>query len=177
MKKMLVLMLVTGLCLTFMGVATADEPSFGTITLNPETPTRQSEVTFSVDVTGDDIEEVYVKVQECYYIPSYQCHTVLLNVSLEDEDGTWEGSGTLQYDNTDEGHCWLEILLSNGTWYDYGAGHEDTWTNFTVVAGDDGTDGGDTGGDGEEDTPGFELLIVVVSLILALFIYKKKRIK
>ena len=166
--------LVTGLFLSIVGIANADEPSVGKISISPVKPTRQSKVNFSVDVTGDNIEEVRVKVEECVgdpNSPDYFCYTGLLNVSLSNVSGTWKGTGTLQYSNSDEGHCWL-VVKSNGVWYDF-KNDKTTWTNFTIVpASNNGTNGG---GDSTDKTPGFELILVIVSIVVALFIYKKKR--
>lgn len=176
MKNVLVVTLIAGLFLPIVGIATADKPTVGEISISPEEPTRQSEVNFSVDVTGDDIEQVCIKVEECVApdTPNYFCHAGLLNVSLTNVDGTWEGPGTLQYDDSDVGHCWL-VIKSGETWYDY-ANDKSTWTNFTVVPAENGGDNnGADGGDDTGKTPGFELILVIVSIVVALFIYKKKR--
>jgi len=177
LKNALVITLVTGLCLSFVGITAAEEPIFDYIVVSPEEPTRESEVSFSVDVTGDYIEEVYIKVQECVDpgTPDYFCHQGLLNVSLSNVSGNWEGTGTLQYDDSDEGHCWL-VIKSDGTWYDY-KNDNSTWTDFIIAEGDDGSDGAD-GGDSTDDTggtPGFELILVLISIVVALSIYKRKR--
>ena len=176
LKNVLVIILVAGLCLTIAGLATADEPSVGKISVSPEEPTRESEVNFSVSVTGDNIEKVYVKVEECVGdpdSPDYFCYAGLLNVSLTDVSGTWKGTGTLQYANSDEGHCWL-VVKSNGTWYDF-KNDKTTWTNFDIVAAPNNNGNGTNGGNNTDDSPGFELILIIVSIAVALFIYKKKR--
>jgi hypothetical protein len=174
LKNVFVMALVTGLFLSAVGIATADEPTVGKISISPVKPTRQSEVNFSVTVTGDNIEKVYVKVEECVGdpdSPDYFCYTGLLNVSLSNVSGTWKGTGKLQYSNSDDGHCWL-VVKSNGEWYDF-KNDRTTWTNFTIVpASNNGTNGGDNT---DKTTPGFELILVIVSIVVALFIYKKKR--
>ena len=180
LKNALVIMLVTGLCLSLVGIATAEEPTFGDITLSPVEPTRQSDVTFTVDVTGTSIEEVSLVVMECVEEGGNEiCHPGE-NVSMAIITGdTWEVTKTLSYDDTTIGHCWL-VVKNNGTWYSY-QNDNSTWTNFTVVPGDDGNgdngDGTNGGDNGTNGTPGFELVLLVSSIVLALFIYKKKRIK
>jgi len=177
----MVIMLAAGLLLSFSGIGSADDPTYENIVIDPIDPTRQSEVKFSVDVTGEDIEEVWISIEECALTPDYFCHPVSLNISMSKVDGTWEATATLEWDDTEEGHAWLAIK-SNGTWYDFG-GDFTKHTNFTVVPGDDGTNGnggnGDNGGnDGNgEDTPGFELIILVISVIVALFVFKRKIMK
>ena len=174
MKNVLVATLVAGLCLSIVGIASAEEPTFDEIIVTPEEPTRQSEVTFTVDITGDDIEEVRLIYKECN---DEFCHAKE-NISMAEDDGTWDATTTLEWDDTTYCDCWL-VIKSNGTWYDYETDNS-TWTTFTVVEGDDGTDGnGGNGGDGTDDTdggtPGFELILVMISIIVALSIYKRKR--
>ena len=181
LKNALVTMLVTGLCLSLVGIATAEEPTFGDITLDPDEPTIQSDVTFTVDVTGTSIEEVSLFVMECVIQEDGTefCHAAE-NISMTIVTGdTWGVTTTLVYDDTTISHCWL-VIKDNGTWYSY-QDDNSTWTDFTVVPGDDGNgdngDGTNGGDNGTNGTPGFELILLVSSIVLALFIYKKKRIK
>lgn len=175
LKNALVAMLATGLCLSIVGIATADEPSYGEIDVTPEEPTRLSEVTFTVDVTGVNITEVRINVEECI---EGMCYPDYQNVSMDynTEDDTWIGAVTLIHDDTVYGTCWL-VIKSNGTWYDF----KDSKKEFNVSAGTGNGDinGGDTtnGDDGTNGIPGFELILVVISIVLALSIYKKKRIR
>lgn len=175
MKNVLVVTLIAGLFLPIVGIATADKPTYGNITLDPEEPARQSDVTFTVDVTGDNIEEVWLTVEECTDTPTYFCHIQLLNVSMTNVEGnTWEVTEKLVFDDTTEGHCWL-VAKSNGIWYDYRS-DKTKYTNFSVVPGDNGADNNGTdGSDNKGKSPGFELMLVIVSIVVALFIYKKKR--
>ena len=90
---------------------------------------------------------------------------------------TWTGSATLLWDLATIGHCWLEIK-SNGIWYDYTPSLGYNTTDFDILPIENGGDNGDNGGNGTDDsdgTPGFELALLVISIILAISIYKKKR--
>jgi hypothetical protein len=172
-KNVLVVMLIAGLCLPIVGVATANDIIVGEISISPEEPTRLSEVTFTVEITGNDIEQVRIKVEECNEI---MCYQYLLNESMTNTEGNiWTGTATLIHDDTVVGHSWL-VIKSNGIWYDY-RNDKTTWKNFTVVPGDNGGDnnGTDGGGNTGKKTPGFEPILVIVSIVVALFIYKKKR--
>jgi len=180
MKKVLIMALVIGFSLSISGISGIAEPTVSSIEITPTQPILDSEVTFSVDITGDDIEEVYIEVMECTFTPVYFCHPApYLNISLDNIEGdTWEGTGTFLYDDTEEGHCW-PVILDNGTWYNY----KNDWSivkNFTVLpAEEDGNgevDGGDENGD-SDGSPGFELIFLMISIIAVFFIYKRKRIK
>lgn len=171
LKNVIIGMLVTVLCLSSFGMVTAAQPTVGEITVSPEEPTQLSEVTFSVEVTGDDIDQVRIKVEECNAV---MCYSNLLNESLENTEGNiWTGTATLIHDDTIVGHSWL-VIESNGTWYDYKT-DKTTWSNFTVVPADEPN--GDTNSDDNTGggTPGFELILVIVSIGIVLYIYTRKR--
>jgi hypothetical protein len=179
LKNSIVILLVAGLFFSITGIATAEEPTFGDITITPEEPTQLSDVKFSVNVTGEDIEEVRLEVEECIG-PDF-CYAKQ-NVSMELEDGLWEATVTLEHDDTTVGHSWL-VIKSNGTWYNFAPSVSEEYesTDFDILPADDGDDGDDGDGAGDTDdtggTPGFELILVLISIVVALSIYKRKRIK
>lgn len=176
LKSAIVIMLVTGLSLSFMGIVTAEEPIPGEIIVTPEEIIRLSELTFSVEISGEVPEEVRVNVLECN---DQLCYTSdQLNESLQLEENTWTGSATLIKSDTTYCEIWLEIK-SNGTWYSF----SDSFQKFNVSEipdnggnGDNGDNGGN-GSNGTNGSPGFELALLVVSVIFALSIYKRKKMK
>ena len=176
--KLVIGVLLLGMFLINTTFAGAD-PTYEDITVEPAEPERFSEVNFSVEITGDNISEVYIKVQECKDTDTGTgevCSPTILNETMASSDGiTWTGTATLEWDSTTIGHCWL-VIKDNGTWYDYASNKLNKLTDFTVVAPDDG---GDEDGDGSDSggTPGFELVIVMISLLVAVSLYKRKRIK
>jgi hypothetical protein len=183
LKYAIIMTIVTSLSLSFISIGAAERPTYENIILDPEEPLRKSSIEFSVEIIGDDIDEVRIRVQECYIEESGDeaCALNVLNESLITTDNvTWTGTATLLWDYSTIGHCWLEIK-SNGTWYDYAPsqGYEDTdFDILPIENGGDNGDNGDNGGNGTDDsdgTPGFELALLVISMVLALSIYKKKR--
>jgi hypothetical protein len=181
--------IILALLFSIMATVTAEDPDYGTITLDPAEPVRQTEVDFSVIITGDNIDEVYCRVQECYDTETGEaCNPLVLNISMSLDpttNDTWVGSGTLNWELATIGHCWLEIK-SNGSWYDFAPNKLNIVTDFTIKEsenGDNGENGGNgnggngNGGNGSNDTPGFELLILVISIIVAISIYNKKRMR
>ncbi len=170
LKNALVLTLVTGLCLSFVGMVSATEPTFGDITVSPEEPTILSDVDFSVNVTGDNIQEVRIEVEECIGLDF--CYAKQ-NVSMELEEGLWKATVTLEHDDATVGHCWL-VIKSNGTWYSFATSVSPDYesTDFDIMPDEDNGDG-DT--DDTNGTPGFELILILVSIVVALSIYKRKR--
>jgi hypothetical protein len=179
--KLVIGVLLLGMFLVNATFAGAD-PTYEDITVDPAEPERQSDVNFSVEITGNNITEVYLTVEECMDTDQgEQCALDKLNVSMTNTtDTTWTCTATLAWEFTTIGHCWL-VIKSDGEWFDF---QQDTskWTDFTVVSAEDGGDGnGADGGDGTDDTdggtPGFELILVMISLLVAASLYKRKRMK
>lgn len=176
LKNAFEITIIAGLMLSMITNVIAIDPSYQDITIAPEEPTRESEVTFTVEIEGENITEVRVIVEECNDIFCYQD---IQNESMTNtQDNIWEGTVTLLHDDTTYGTVWLEIL-SDEKWYDF----KESGIEFDVVAssenGDDGENGdnGSNGGNGGDSTPGFELILLVISIIVAFSIYKKKRIR
>ena len=173
LKNALIAMLTICLSLSVVAIASAEDPDYEDIIWSPEEPIRESEVSFTVDITGDNIDEVYVRVEECNDIFCYQ--DILNESMINTTDNTWEGTVTLLHDDTTYCTVWLEIL-SNGTWFDF----KESKITFDVYEDTGNGENGDNGGNGENgtnDTPGFELIVLVISIIVAISIYKKKRIR
>lgn len=173
LKNAIITILALGLFLSAMSITTADEPSYDEVGISPEEPQQLSEVTFSVDITGDNITEVYVKVEECI---EGMCYPDIQNISMQNTEGnTWEATVTLIHDDAVYGTVWL-IINSNGTWTDFKEQKQEFDISPSTTNGENG-ENGENGGNGDNGTPGFELLVLVVSIIVALSIYKKKRIR
>lgn len=173
-------MLVMGFFLSISSFTSATLTSVNKIQVTPDQPTQKSEVIFSIDITGDNIEEVWIEVEECTDPESdnYFCHPKY-NVSATNVNGVWQVNKTLLYTDTAEGHCW-PVIKSNGTWFDF-KNDKTKWTNFTVIPAEDDTNGNGANGANDDNdsnsTPGFGIILIVISLIAVLFIYKRKRMK
>ena len=176
LKNTIITMLAIGLLLSTITTITADEPNYDEISISPEEPTQLSELTLSVDITGETITEVFVKVEECI---EGMCYPDIQNISMQNTEGnTWEATVTLIHDDAVYGTVWL-IVNSNGTWYDFSKIKEEKQEFDISPSSTNGENGenGENGGNGDNGTPGFELLVLVVSIIVALSIYKKKRMR
>ena len=84
LKNALVMTLVAGLCLSFVGIVNADPTyDYDAINIEPAEPETLSEVTFSVEITGEVIEEVNIRVQECMDTEEgEQCYPTVQNISM-----------------------------------------------------------------------------------------------
>jgi hypothetical protein len=147
------------------------EPEYN-ISLEPAKLSKMSEVTFSVSVTGEDIQEVYINVIEC---EDTQCFVVeKFNESMEKiNDGEYTKTITLIQSDANNIEYYL-VIRDNGIWYDYIDDFETTY--FEVVDNNNGGNSNSDGNGSSDETPGFELLLVFASLIVIFFIFKRKRV-
>ena len=153
MKKIL-LGAIVFLCL--LSVSVKADPGVNEITLNPGKPSPAATVTFTADISGDQIDGVYLIVQECQ--GEDLCFPRSNNSMNEIESGKYQKSVTLKKSEATYIQYFLEIN-EDGTWYSFDSSIEKTYL--------------DTGK--EDSSPGFEFLVFIISLIILIFIIKRKR--
>jgi hypothetical protein len=155
--------LVMGVFLLFLCTIATAEITVKSVTHDPDKPAPQSDVTFTVEISGDDVSEIRLIVDECNETLVI-CYAPPLNVSMSVVDtDTYEARVTLQYGAATIAKYYLEI---NGVRYPSST-NEYLGTFDLVKPSDEGKD---------KKTPGFELFILVLS-IMAIIFYIKKREK
>jgi len=150
-------------------VAVRAELTVDEITLDPAIPAPASTVTFTAKLSGDTITKVYLIVKECKDV----CYTPGHNESMiEVSSGEYQKEITLTHSDATNIEYWL-VVNSNGTWYNFGNDYEQLYLS-TPSNGDTGN--GDDGS-GSNQSPGFELLALMFTIGIALFVFKRKREK
>lgn len=147
---------VLGMLLTCTSSAIAAYP---TITVSPEKPSRKSTVTLTAEFDVD-VMNVYLRYNECY---SGGCYSIHNESMISIGDNKFEADITLVKDNTIYIQYWLEYETVDG-W----SSTEDEFEETYLATGSSGD---------SNDTPGFELLLVALSIMFVAFIFKRKRIK
>jgi hypothetical protein len=115
-RKSSIIILGIFICLTFFSTTIADEPTIESITVSPVNPHPQSTISFNAEISGEDISEVYLRVEEANDMFCYQgIHNVSMskirgeifscNLMLLHEGATW-----IIY--------WL-VIKCNDTWYNF----------------------------------------------------------
>ncbi len=131
------------------------DPVIEDISINPTSPSPKSTITFTATVTGDQIDEVYLLLQECKEDLCFPRTNASMNKL---ESGKYQTSITLEESDATYIQYWLNIN-EDGTWY---SSEEDIIKkNLSTKP--------------EDSIPGFELLVFLVSIIILLFIIKRKR--
>ena len=155
MKKMKYIFICLILVLiNFLTVYTVcgESPTINSIDISPEALTLKTTVTFTVNISGDNISNVELTVSECRRNPNV-CFAGDNDTMVEIEDGVYTGEYTLTGEDTMYIEYFFEIQ-SNGVTEKIE--DKDNWyvnitsdTNGGPTNGD--TNGNDTNGNGEAD--------------------------
>jgi hypothetical protein len=152
-----------------MSVLAEGIPSIGEISVSPEHPAKQSDVTFTVDITGDDISSVRIIINECNK-PLKICHAPPQNISMNNVDNdTYQAVVTLEWDDVTS-ITYHVIVKSNGEWTEY---REHT-TSLSIPS-EESTGSNDS--NGSNSTPGFETILFIIALISVVILSRKFKLK
>jgi len=144
------------LYLSIVGVVASEDP---TVLVNPEKPARKSSVTFTAEFDDSDIQNVYLKYNECN---DEICYSLYNKSMTSIGDNKFEVDITLVKDDATYIQYWLEVESTDG------------WSNYLEISNvylSTGS-GGDSNG-----SPGFEFLLVALSVMLIVVVFKRKRMK
>jgi hypothetical protein len=161
-KTLMTTILFLILCLSTFG-ANAD-PTVETVVTNPSEPEQLSTFTVIATITGENITSVKVAFSECC---GDTCFVSQSNIPMSlNDDGKYEAEVTLTgtQESISEIHYTFTID-DNGT--EYESGILKTYLK---------TDNGGTNNDGADNqTPGFELVILLMAVFISLIYVKRKR--
>ena len=159
--------LLLGLYLSTLNVS-AEIATVNQVTVEPEELTLFSTVTITADITGDDVSTVNLTVGECDDVAGvcYKYHRVTMTKL---PTGEYQAEVTLTSSAATYIYCEFLIINSSGSSEQI---RDDSW-KFNLSPDADGTNGGaDTNG-----TPGFELVLMLVSIVVVVFLIYRKREK
>lgn len=130
--------------------------------MDPSNPAPKSTITFTATVSGGTISKVYLVIKEC---KDNLCHIEGFNESMDKTpSGQYEKEITLNYSDTNNIEYYL-VIKSDGIWYDF---------QDSKIQKDLNTASGNSN---SNKTPGFELIVFVISIAILLFITRQKRVK
>jgi hypothetical protein len=170
MKQIRTLILVIVGALSIIGTSLASagtaDPTIGIPILIPSNPTAQSKITFSVDVSGDDITSVKLNVEECNAKTGI-CHQAQNLTMNKVGDITYTQDVTLTYSDTTYITYWIAVQYGS-LWKDSGK----TKLNLSTQQ----PDHNNTNGSGDnKKQPGFEVPLVVIAVVASLILIGRKR--
>jgi len=163
--RILILIFVNVLFLIAVGNLTYADPIIGNILVTPSHPAPLSDVTFSVEIEGNDISSVRLIVRECNKETGV-CHAPPQNASMSNVGGnTYETEVTLIHDDVTSITYNIEIK-SEGKWME----SDESTTTLNVKSEDTDSNGNDS-----NDTPGFEIILLILAMITGVKIFKNNK--
>lgn len=115
LKKILLIIIIHLMLIpSISGNVSTDEPIIKDITIAPDKPNPLSEINITADIEGENIQEVYIRIQE---LNSMSCLPKVINESMANIDGLWVAYAQLKWNLSTKICYWFEIKV-NGSWYD-----------------------------------------------------------
>ena len=145
-------------------------PVIDEITYEPEKPTPKSTITFTATVSDEDIESVWLTVQECNDVLCF----LKQNVSMTQVDTSrYRVSFDLTHDDTTYVKYYL-VIESGGAWYDF----KNNFERFNITTEPNGNGNGNgTNGNGDNGSPGFEVVAFFIAVTITAMVILRKRLK
>lgn len=143
-------------------------PVINNVTTNPENPEPVSTVTITADISGENISRVNLTISACNDDICFTDLTQKVEMTLNSQ-GKYQAKITLNDSKGKADHIkyLFEITLYNGTEYRHS---DPSWkADIKLGTTSDNDDAGDN------STPGFEFIFVLVALFISLLTYYKKR--
>ena len=160
-KIFLISVFFAGMFLSNLGTIAIGDPIVGEIFLNPEKPKMQSDVTFTVDISGDSISSVQLVLSECNKDTGL-CH-ISRNISMSKKSGdTYEAKIPLEWDDVNSINYKIS-LESNGKWI-----QSEEHTTYLALDSDGSSD--------SNDSPGFELIVFIIAIMSFILLFKKSKL-
>ena len=144
-------------------ISVAADPTLESFLIDPEKPAPLSDITVTADIGGEGITAVVVHIKECNKAQGV-CLSQQSGTMTESETEEFQAQFTLKEDKADHIQYYFDITIND----DEVRLLDDSWTIDLLVDSNNNTYNGDNG------TPGFELIIVICATVF-LFWKRKKR--
>jgi uncharacterized membrane protein YeaQ/YmgE (transglycosylase-associated protein family) len=168
-QRFLLFFLVIGIITATFGSALAAVPILGEVTLSPEHPTKLSKITFTVNVSGEDIKTVKIIVLECNATTGI-CQNNRDNQTMQHIEGSfYRANVTLDYTPASYITYWVYVesnaettILPNTHGVKF---------NLSVASNNGNND------NGGKKTPGFEGVLFIAAVCGAMILLGRKRFR
>jgi len=166
LRLIILIMCSVILCLFLSIPSVIAQPNID-ITFEPEEPAPESKINFTATVSGENISEVYICLSEC---KEGLCYADSFNESMDEiSEGVYQKDITMIHSDATYIEYWA-VVNDNDTWYNFNLDYETANLKTSSNGNGDTTNGNDT-----DDTPGFEMILVLLSLVVLIFLFKRKR--
>lgn len=163
MKKIkIIILMVLGLSFLFNSVSAKTTIN---VDIEPNEPAPASKITITANITSDrDIDKVYIDIQECKEDMCFLNE----NVTMVKVNSNYQKQYQLTRDVATYFKYSIAVKFEDGSWYSQA---EKTNITLKPSSNNNGTNGGNN------DTPGFELIILIATVLITIFLFKRKRLR
>lgn len=167
-KKSIIFGIIIIMSFLLSTLMTAAVPSYD-IELSPNKPKPSSSITFTVTFSDDSLTDVNIIVAECKIENNDEsCFADMIDEPMDKiGSGEYQKQVTLKHSDATYIKYWLAVE-ENGE-------IKDLSDELVQIDLDISTSAGEDNGDDSEESPGFELLVLLVSLVILIAIIRKKR--
>jgi len=164
MTKWIIIPLLLCLLNFYVNTLSASEPNILEISLDPIDPKPMSTINFTAKIeSDDDIERVRIIVTECM---EGLCSVFGYNESLDKTtDNSYEGQVLLTRNDAAQIKYHIEIYYNGTRYISNTSFYNLNTTGFNYIGEDK---------EKQESTPGFELVLILLSIVLCLYLSKRK---
>lgn len=164
---------ILGLFISSAGVIA--DPVVENITTDPTSPAPLSDITVTVNITGENISSVDLMISEC---DETVCFIYNAYPMSKTESGDWTAEATLQDDSARSTHIEYRFDV-NDSGVPYTLTDENWRVDLATENGDQNGDGGTTnnGDSNGNGSPGFEIISLLVAVSIGLLLLKRKRLR
>ena len=150
------------------------DPTVNNIITNPSNPKPLSSVTVIANISGENITNVALTVSECSDETGLCYVNPVLNENMTlNSNGNYEKEFTLKDADGRTDHIEYRFTVNdNGEEYIL---DDDSFKTYLDLSSNENGDGGNGQDNGSGDTPGFELVLIFLAIIIGVIYYKKKR--
>jgi len=169
MKKILIVGFIL-LSMCFLGMTVSAEIALDDIEFDPASPSALSDVTVTTTFSGvTDNDNVYLIIKECDADTGI-CNQPMNNSMVKaNEAGIYTLDVSLSFTSATYFDYWFEIS-SEGTWTEL---KDISYRiNYTETPDDNGDT---TNGDSDNETPGFEILTLLLAIVVSMIVLRRKR--
>ena len=156
-----------------IGFVVSADPVVNNLTIYPETIDSTSTFTVSVNISGEDISIVNLTISGCNEDVCFTDLTQNIEMNLNSQ-GEYEAQ--ISFSDPDEKaniiKYLFEITLEDGTEYRFS---DPSWKTYINVNQNIDGNGETTQKTDDNNTPGFDLIFVLLALFISFLVYYKKR--
>ena len=150
-------------CIYISTINVAADPTLESFSIDPEKSAPLSDITVTADIGGEGITAVVVHIKECNKAQGI-CFSQQSGTMTELETGEFQAQFTLKEDKADYIQYYFDITIND----DEVRLLDDSWTIDLLVDSNDNN--------GDNGTPGFELIILIIAIGVGFILFRKKRL-